>query len=77
MKSRHGYKRSIVATAHKMFRINHVVLRDGKPYTDLGIDYEKISINRKASRWPKELGQYGHIVRLEDGISPETPERHA
>ena len=49
-KNRRGYKRSIVATAHKMLRIIYAMLRDAKPYADPGLDYERISIDRRASR---------------------------
>ena len=65
VKSRRGYKRAVVATAHKMLRIIYAMLRDGTPYADPGIDYEAISINRKAARWLKKLEQYGHIKSLD------------
>ncbi|MCY4462328.1 MAG: transposase [Albidovulum sp.] len=61
--SRRGYKRAIVAVAHKMLRIIYAMLRDGKPYADPGIDYERISISRKASRWLQKLEQYGYVTR--------------
>ena len=53
VKSRRGYKRATVATAHKMLRVIHAMLRDGKPYVDPGINYKEISINRRASRVEK------------------------
>ena len=31
---RRGYKRAIVATAHKLLRVLYVVLRDARPYHD-------------------------------------------
>ena len=77
VKSRRGYKRAIVATAHKMLRIIHAMLRDGKPYVDPGINYEEISINRKASRWLRKLEQYGHVERLENRTMPEMSESRA
>ena len=65
VKSRRGYKRAVVATAHKMLRIIYAMLRDGKPYADPGIDYEAISIDRKAARWLKKLEQYGYVRKLQ------------
>jgi len=38
------------------------VLRDGKPYADPGIDYERIAIGYKASRWLQKLEQYGYVT---------------
>ena len=61
VKSRRGYKRAIVAVAHKMLRTIYAMLRDGTPYADPGIDYEGISIGRKASRWLQKLEQYGYV----------------
>ena len=59
--SRRGYKRAIVAVAHKMLRTIYAMLRDGKPYADPGIDYERIAIGCKASRWLQKLEQYGYV----------------
>ena len=53
--------RAIVAVAHKMLRTIYAMLRDGTPYADPGIDYEAISIGRKASRWLQKLEQYGYV----------------
>ena len=50
VKSRRGYKRAIVAVAHKLLRTIHAMLRDRTPYADPGIDYEAISIGRRAGR---------------------------
>ncbi len=60
--SRRGYKRAIVAVAHKMLRTIYAMLRDGKPYADPGIDYERIAIGYKASRWLQKLEQYGFVT---------------
>ena len=38
--ARRGYKRALIATAHKMLRTLYAVLRDRKPYRDPGADYE-------------------------------------
>ena len=45
---RRGYKRSIVATAHKLLRVPYVVLRDARPYHDPEADYEELMVRRTA-----------------------------
>ena len=63
VKSRHGYKRAIVAVAHRLLRTINALLRDRTPYADPGIDHEAISIGRKAGRWLNKLEQYGWGTR--------------
>ena len=41
---RRGYKRAIVATAHKLARVIFAVLRDGRPYRDPEVDYEALLV---------------------------------
>ena len=41
---RRGYKRAIVATAHKLLRVLYVVLRDARPYHDPEADYEELMV---------------------------------
>ena len=77
VKSRRGYKRAIVAVAHKMLRTIYAMLRDGTPYADPGIDYEGISISRKASHWLQKLEQYGYITRLAREDQPDMSARPA
>ncbi len=77
VKSRRGYKRAIVAVAHKMLRTIYAMLRDGTPYADPGIDYEGISIGRKASRWLQKLEQYGYVTRLAREDQPDMSARPA
>ena len=38
---------------------------------DSGIDYEGISIGRKASRWLQKLEQYGYVTRLAREEQPD------
>ena len=56
-----GYKRAILATAHKLLRVIHAVLRDDRPYTDPGIDYQRLVVERNAPRWLRMLSQYGFL----------------
>ena len=58
---RRGYKRAIVATAHKMLRVIYVVLRDGTPYEDPEADYEALLVSRNAPRWIRMLRQHGFL----------------
>ena len=58
---RRGYKRAIVATAHKILRVIYVVLRDGTPYYDPEADYEALMVSRNAPRWIRMLRQHGFL----------------
>ena len=58
---RRGYKRAIVATAHKLLRVLYVVLRDAKPYHDPEADYEALMVRRNAPRWVRMLLRHGLI----------------
>ena len=58
---RRGYKRAIVATAHKLLRVLYVVLRDARPYHDPEADYEALMVRRNAPRWIRMLHRYGLI----------------
>ena len=66
-----GYKRAIIATAHKMLRVIQAMLRDGEPYRDPGFDYERLVVERNAPRWLRKLKQYGYLD--EAAVSAATP----
>ena len=59
---RKGYKKSIVALAHKMLRIIYAMLSKGMPYQDSSVDYEAMSVARNAPRWLKMLRKHGFIT---------------
>ena len=61
---RRGYKRAIVATAHKLLRVLYVVLRDARPYHDPEADYEELLVRRNAPRWTRMLHHYGLIEHV-------------
>ncbi|WP_395402598.1 IS110 family transposase [Pseudoduganella sp. UC29_106] len=61
MKLRRGYKRAIVAVAHKMLRTIYYILRREQPYRDSSADYEAMSVQRNAPRWFKALNKFGYI----------------
>jgi len=58
---RKGHKKSIVALAHKMLRIIFAMLKGNKPYRDLAVDYEALSVQKNAPRWLKMLKKYGFL----------------
>ena len=60
--ARRGYKRAIVAGAHKMLRVIYVVLKTGKPYYDRTADYEALLVKSNAPRWIRMLRRYGYIT---------------
>jgi len=59
---RKGYKKAIVALAHKMLRIIYAILRDRTHYQDDTIDYEALTVARNAPRWLKMLRKHGFIT---------------
>ena len=58
---RRGYKRAIVALAHKMLRTLFLMLKRGEYYRDSATNYEQLSVQRNASRWIKALARFGYI----------------
>lgn len=59
---RKGYKKSVVAIAHKMLRIIYAMLSHGVCYHDRSVDYEAMSVARNAPRWIKMLRKHGFIA---------------
>ena len=73
---RRGYKRAVVATAHKLARCAFAVLRDGTPYRDPATDYEALLVQRNAPRWLRTLRKFDILVSHDDGtVSVRWPER--
>ncbi|NNM52673.1 MAG: hypothetical protein HKM02_10705 [Pseudomonadales bacterium] len=58
---RKGYKKSVVALAHKMLRIIYAMLSKGQPYRDATINYDALMVQRNAPRWLKMLDKYGYL----------------
>ena len=59
---RKGYKKSIVAVAHKMLRTIYAMLASGTHYQDRSVDYEALSVARNAPRWIKMLRKHGFMA---------------
>jgi transposase len=56
-----GFKRAIMACAHKMIRIIWAMLLRNEPYRDATVDYEALSVRRNAPRWIRMLKRYGYL----------------
>ena len=59
---RRGYKRAIVAIAHKLLRTMFVMLQRHQPYRDPATDYEALAVQRNAPRWIKALTKFGYLT---------------
>ncbi len=59
---RKGYKKAIVALAHKMLRILYAMISNKTHYQDSSIDYEALSVARNAPRWLRMLRKHGFIT---------------
>ena len=58
---RRGYKRAILAIAHKILKTVFHMLKRGEYYRDSTVDYEALSVQRNAPRWIKNLIKHGFI----------------
>jgi transposase len=56
-----GFKRAIMACAHKMLRIIWAMLLRNQPYRDATVDYEALSVRKNAPRWIRTLKRYGYL----------------
>ncbi|GKT19687.1 hypothetical protein AVHY2522_23385 [Acidovorax sp. SUPP2522] len=59
---RKGYKKSVVALAHKMLRTIYAMLASGSHYEDKTVDYEALSVARNAPRWIKMLRKHSFMA---------------
>jgi len=58
---RRGFKRAIMACAHKMLRVIWAMLLRNEPYRDSTVDYEALSVRRNAPRWIRALKRFGYL----------------
>lgn len=56
-----GYRKAIVAIAHKMIKVVHIMLSRNVPYEDKSADFEALRVARNRSRWIKALKKHGHL----------------
>ena len=66
---RRGYKRAIIAIAHKILRTLFFILKRREHYRDSATDYEALSVQRNAPRWIKALTKFGFIKPATAGSS--------
>ena len=66
-----GYKRSILAVAHKLLRTILAMLRDNEPYRDQGIDYQALVVHRNAARWLAKLKRYGYLQAIQTAAAAQ------
>ena len=55
---RRGHKRSVIAIGHKMMGVVFSVIKNDRPYKDPEINYEKMMVEKNASRWILMLKKY-------------------
>lgn len=58
LKARKSHKQALFATAHKLLRVIHSVLKNRRPYEDPGTDYREIMARRNAPRWIRMMKEY-------------------
>ena len=56
-----GYRKAVVAVAHKIIKIVHIMLSRNVPYEDRSADFEALRVSRNRSRWIKALQKHGHL----------------
>jgi transposase len=69
IKSRRGYAKATIATAHKILTAGYHVLQRGAPYHELGEEFfcrrDTEATERYRRRLVKQLERLGHQVTLE------------
>ena len=67
IKRRRGHKKAIVAVAHSILVAAYYILRDERPYQELGGDYflRREDPERLAQRLVRQLERLGQRVTLE------------
>lgn len=61
LKPRLGYKRAVVAIAHKLIKVIYCMLTRNEVYRDRSEDFEALRTRRNAPRWIRALKRYGAL----------------
>jgi transposase len=70
LRARRGSKKAIVAVAASILTTVYYVIRDRKPYQDLGADYfDRLDRGRIAHRHLARLRQLGYDVEIKDAVA--------
>jgi hypothetical protein len=65
LSKRRGVHKAVVAVAHSVLVVIYHMLRDQRPYTDLGADYfDRLETARLARQHVRRLEQLGYTVTL-------------
>jgi transposase len=64
---RRGYKRAIIAIAHKILRTIFYMISRNEPYRDSTVDFEALYVKRNAPRWIRMLVKFGYIAPPQNG----------
>ena len=59
LKVRIPFKRAIPAPTQKLLQTIVAMLRDSRPHSGPGIDYDKLLVDRNAARWLRKLDEHG------------------
>ena len=61
---RTGFKRAIIAVAHKILRTVFALLKNRVAYKDSSVDYEALVAKRNAPRWIRQLKKAGFLDKI-------------
>jgi transposase len=65
-----GFKRSLIAVAHKLLRTVFMVIKTKKPYKDTSVDYSKLLLKRNLPRWVKMAKKFNFLQPNVDLFTP-------
>jgi transposase len=66
LKRHRGHKKAVVAVGHHILAIAYYIMRDGRPYDELGADYfDKRHAERAVRRHVRQLEALGFQVTIE------------
>jgi transposase len=68
LKLRRGYKRSVIAIAHKILRVLYFMISRGEPYRDKTVNYEELVARKNAPRWVRILRRFGLANVSKDNV---------
>ena len=66
-----GFKRAIIAVAHKLLRTIFSMLKNREVYKDTTVDYEALIAKRNAPRWVRQLKKAGYFDQIAENAIRE------
>lgn len=61
LQPRRGFKKAIIAIAHKIIKVVYILLSRNLPYKDNSADFEALYVKRNAPRWIKQIKKYSQL----------------